>query len=148
MKNSRLVRVFVSVVLCMVFMAIPAGNVHAMPFNAAVNYAVGTNPHSVAVGDFNKDGKSDLAVANWNSNNVSILLGNGLGAFAAAVNYAVGTNPGSVAVGDFNRDGNPDLAVANRNSNNISILLGNGLRRLRRGGELRAWNCSRICHRG
>ena len=127
MKNSRLVRVFVSVVLCMVFMAMPAGNAYAMPFNAAVNYAVGTNPRSVAVGDFNRDGNPDLAVANYNSNDVSILLGNGLGAFAPKVDYTAGTNPVSVAVGDFNRDGNPDLAVANYTSDNVSILLGNGL---------------------
>ena len=42
-------------------------------------------PNSVAVGDFNRDGNPDLAVANYGSNNVSILLGNGGGAFAAAV---------------------------------------------------------------
>ena len=44
-------------------------------FQAAVNYAAGTSPHSVAVGDFNGDGKADLAVANSDSNNVSVLLG-------------------------------------------------------------------------
>jgi hypothetical protein len=87
---------------------------------------VGTNPASVAVGDFNGDGKLDLAVANSASNNVSVLLGNGDGTFQAAVNYAVGTNPASVAVGDLNGDGKLDLAVANIGSNNVSVLLGNG----------------------
>ena len=89
---------------------------------------MGDEPRSVAVGDFNRDGKPDLATANHDSNNVSILLGNGSGTFAAAVNpIAVGTNgPASVAVGDFNRDGKPDLAMANSVSNNVSILLGNG----------------------
>src|SRR5215469_6335377 len=84
-------------------------------FAAAVNYAVGTTPYSVAVGDFNGDGRADLAVANEGSGTVSVLLGNGDGTFQAAVNYAVGTTPGSVAVGDFNGDGKADLAVTNFN---------------------------------
>ena len=44
----------------------------------------------MAVGDFNGDGKADLAVANHGSNNVSVLLGNGDGTFQAAVNYGGG----------------------------------------------------------
>ena len=80
----------------------------------------------MAVGDFNGDGKADLAVANYGSDNVSVLLGNGNGTFQAAVNYAAGTSPHSVAVGDFNGDGKADLAVANYGSNNVSVLLGNG----------------------
>src|SRR5439155_12023364 len=77
----------------------------------------------VALGDFNGDGKSDLAVANLSSNNVSILLGTGTGTFGAATNFAVGTNPRSVAMGDFNGDGRSDMAVANDSSNDVSILL-------------------------
>ena len=99
---------------------------NAGTFQPALNYAVGTNPISVAVGDFNADGRPDLAVANQLSTNVSILLGNLSGTFQAALNYAVGTAPISVAVGDFNADGLPDLAVANQLSTNVSILLGNG----------------------
>jgi hypothetical protein len=95
-------------------------------FQAAVDYGAGSNPSSVAVGDFNGDGKLDIVVANDGSNNVSIFLGNGDGTFQSAVNYGVGSAPLSVAVGDFNRDGNLDLAVANELSNNVSILLGNG----------------------
>ena len=95
-------------------------------FAAAANFGAGTNPFSVAVGDFNGDGKQDLAVANEGSNNVSILLGDGAGSFSAATNFGVGTNPFSVAVGDFNGDGKQDLAVANNGSDNVSILLGNG----------------------
>ncbi len=94
-------------------------------FQAPVRYAVGLFPYSVAVGDFNADGRPDLAVANSSSDNVSILLGNTGGTFQAAVNYAVGRGPTSVAVGDFNADGRPDLAVANSSSGNVSILLGN-----------------------
>src|ERR1039458_9200554 len=91
-------------------------------------FAVGTNPWSAAVGDFNGDGKPDLAVANESSNNVTVLLGNGSGGFTAASGspFAAGANPYSVAVGDFNGDGKPDLAVANYSSNNVTVLLGNG----------------------
>jgi Ca2+-binding RTX toxin-like protein len=97
-------------------------------FAPAINFPVGLAPESVAIGDFNGDGKSDLVTANRNSNNVSVLLGNGAGSFTQAVNYAVGSFPWSVAVGDFNGDGNQDLVTANfgGSSNNVSVLLGNG----------------------
>jgi hypothetical protein len=75
----------------------------------------------VAIGDLNADGRPDLAVANANSNYVSILLGNGNGTFASAVNSLAGNNPFSLAIGDLNADGRPDLAVAT--SSNGSILL-------------------------
>jgi hypothetical protein len=95
-------------------------------FHPAVNYPVGSEPESVAVGDFNRDGIPDLAVANFGSNNVSVLLGNVDGTFQPAVNYAVGSLPTSVAVGDFNHDGILDLAVANESSGTVSVLLGGG----------------------
>jgi hypothetical protein len=88
----------------------------------------GMSPSSVAVGDFNIDGKPDLAVANNNSNDVTILLGNGIGGFAQPIGSPVGAGnrPISVAVSDFNLDGSPDLAVGNISSNDVTILLGNG----------------------
>ena len=83
-------------------------------------------PYSVAVGDFNGDSKQDLAVANFNSDNVSILLGDGAGSFSAATNFGASGGSIKVAVGDFNGDGKQDLAVANYRSGNVSILLGDG----------------------
>ena len=103
--------------------AMPALGQCPLSFVSAGNYAAGDGPTSVALGDFNADGRPDLAVAN--SSNVSVLLSNANGTFQARVNYAVGSGPGSVAVGDFNADGRPDLAVANAFSNNVSILRGN-----------------------
>src|SRR3989454_11466386 len=95
-------------------------------FTAPRDFGVGFNPASVAVGDFNGDGKRDLAVANYNSSTVSVLLGNGNGTFQPAVTLAVGANPLAVAVGDFNRDGKLDLVVANAGAGTVSVLLGDG----------------------
>jgi len=75
------------------------------------------------VGDFNGDGKLDIAAANAQSDDVSVLLGNGDGTFQAALNFAVGSGPGSVAVGDFNGDGKLDVAVVNHDSGTVSVLL-------------------------
>ena len=77
-------------------------------------------------GDFNGDGRPDLAVANYGSNDVSVLLGNGDGTFQPQVTYAVGSSPVALVAGDFNGDGRPDLAVANYGANDVSVLLGNG----------------------
>jgi hypothetical protein len=95
-------------------------------FQTAQNFASGSNPHSVAVGDLNGDGLPDLAVANRNSGTVSVLLGNGNGTFQAAQNFAMGDAPRSVSVGDLTGDGRLDLAVANYFSNTVSVLVGNG----------------------
>src|SRR6202049_1746735 len=83
----------------------------AIEFAAAKSYPVGTSPAGIAVGDFNGDGKPDIAVANTGSGNVSILLGNGDGTFQPAVNYSAGNSPSGIALGDFNGDGKLDLAV-------------------------------------
>jgi VCBS repeat protein len=81
-------------------------------------------PYSVAVGDFNADGKLDLATANEAINKASVLLGNGDGTFQSHVDYDTGVDSRQVATGDFNGDGRLDLAVSS--SEGVSILLGNG----------------------
>src|SRR5262249_41406660 len=87
---------------------------------------------SVAIGDFNGDGKPDLAVVNNDGNTVSLLLGKAGGTFQKAPTYVAGNGANGLAVGDFNGDGVLDLAVANfgdfstGSGATLSILLGNG----------------------
>jgi hypothetical protein len=103
-----------------------ATNAGVPSFTPQQSFAVGMTPFSVAVGDFNGDGRPDLAVANAQSNTVSVLLGHGDGTFASQLTFATGVQPVSVAVGDVNGDGKPDLATANATSNTVSVLLGMG----------------------
>jgi hypothetical protein len=81
---------------------------------------------SVAVGDFNGDGRPDLAAANYGSDTVSVLLNttaSGTLSFAAQQTFAVGVGPAWVAVADLNGDGRPDLAVANSSVGTVSVFL-------------------------
>ena len=66
-------------------------------------FAVQSDPAPIVIGDFNNDGNLDLAVANFLSNSLSVLLGNGTGSFQPAVNYPVGTNPIAITAGDPER---------------------------------------------
>ena len=122
---------FLALALLFLLSGVRPANSATLGFQPAVSYPVGTAPRAVAFGDFNGDGKVDLAVANSgipasDDGNVSILLGNGDGTFQAANNVAVGKNPFSIAVGDFNGDNRLDVVIANNNSNTVSVLLGNG----------------------
>ncbi|MEG4521442.1 DUF4347 domain-containing protein [Microcoleus sp. C2D2] len=92
-------------------------------FGAATNLSEGSNPTFVVVGDFNKDGKSDLATASFSSDTVSVLLQHPNGTFGAATNFSVGDGPNCIAIGDFNGDNNLDLATSNQNSKDVSIIL-------------------------
>ena len=97
-------------------------------FATQATFATGTGPISVKSGDFDRDGTTDLVIANRGSSSVSVLLGNGngTGTFKAQQTFTTGANPYSVAVADVNGDSKSDLVVANRNGNSVSVLLGNG----------------------
>ncbi len=90
-------------------------------------YTVGAGPRAICVADFNGDGELDLAVANANSGNVSVLMGVGDGTFEAAINYTAGTGPSGICAADVDGDTYVDLAVSNFDSDDVSILLNDGL---------------------
>jgi FG-GAP-like repeat len=81
-----------------------------------VTFSAGNGPQSIAMGDFNGDGKPDLAVVNQTDDTVSILLntttaGATTPTFASQVTFDTGSKPAAAVVGDFNGDGKPDLVV-------------------------------------
>ncbi|MEO6393447.1 MAG: VCBS repeat-containing protein [Pyrinomonadaceae bacterium] len=90
------------------------------------NWTVGLGPYSLANGDFNGDGKFDTVTANYVSNNVSFVFGDGTGKFSDLVAYTTGDRPRFVLAADFNNDTKLDVAVANLNSNNFTIMTNNG----------------------
>nr|WP_284731537.1 FG-GAP-like repeat-containing protein [Planktothrix agardhii] len=97
-------------------------------FAPKVDFTTSSSSQSVSIGDFNGDGKPDLAVTNVNDDTASIFLNTTptfatLATFAPKVDFTTGTSPKSVSIGDFNGDGKPDLALANFVSRNASILL-------------------------
>jgi hypothetical protein len=100
-------------------------------FHPPMFYAVGaasTYPdgNNLIAGDFNDDGHLDLAVANIDDNDISVLLGNGDGTFQPDVECAAGQGPVALVAGDFNGDGHLDLATANSGSDDVSLLVGDG----------------------
>lgn len=91
-----------------------------------VDYSVGDFPTGIVAGDFNHDGKTDLALSNEFDATVSILYGNGDGTFQQQVAVAVGSDPTSIAAGDFNGDGKSDLIASCVGSGVVTVLLNNG----------------------
>ena len=87
---------------------------------------VGTQPRAIAAGHLNNDAHIDLAVVNYGSNSVTVLLGNGDGTFTSGVpiNSSDGTASGAIA--DFDGDGFNDIAVTRWTANAVSIYYGNG----------------------
>ncbi len=87
---------------------------------------VGASPGAVIAGDWNGDGKADLAVANFSANKLSVMFGNNIQVFPSTVALTVGSGPAALARGDFNGDGRIDLVSANYDSGTVSLLLNNG----------------------
>jgi hypothetical protein len=104
-------------------------------FQTPVTNLLPDSPAGLAAGDFNGDGKLDLAILfslenGSSTDSVTLYLGDGDGSFRTGATYAIGPNASWLVVGDVNKDGKPDLVIANSGSSselgNITVLLGNG----------------------
>jgi hypothetical protein len=104
------------------------GSITAASFAAKVDFITGVDPYSIAIGDFDGDGKADLAVANYTSSTVSVFRNTSsigsiaTASFAAKVDFTAGTGSISAAIGDLDGDGKADLAVANYNNGAVSTV--------------------------
>ena len=95
-------------------------------FKANVDYATGRDPHTVAIGDLNGDGKPDLAITNYRAHTVSVFVNTGEGGFQAQLDYRTRSKPTVVAIGDLNGDGKADLVTASGVASTVSVSLNKG----------------------
>lgn len=95
-------------------------------FTVASRIFAGRAPTALAPGDFNNDGRPDLAVGN-DDGKIAILIGDGAGGFAEPATYAVPDSPRALAAADFNNDGLLDLAgLISRSADNVFVVFGIG----------------------
>lgn len=106
----------------------------ATPFQLSSDVPV----FQLGLGDFNRDGRLDIAGARFGANDVSITLGLGGTAFSALTNYGVSNSPVTIVVADVTGEGVPDIVTANAFSNDISVLEGFGDGRFGKSKQFRA----------
>jgi len=96
-------------------------------------WAVGEHPMSVALEDFNGNGRQDIVTANLGSGDISVLSGRPERTLDEASTYGVGYACCALATGDVNGDGAVDIVGANAGTffgspdcqGTVSILMGN-----------------------
>jgi hypothetical protein len=109
-----------------------SGSITSSSFAPKVDFATGSFPVDVAIGDLDGDGKPDLAVVNRDGNTVSVFRNTTTSgsitssSFASKEDFSTGSFPLSIAIRDLDGDGGPDLAVANYYSNTVSVLRNKG----------------------
>jgi len=95
-------------------------------FAAKVDFTTGSYPHSIVVGDFDLDGRVDIATPNFNANSISLLRNTSSGPgninYASKVDISTGINPLIITMGDLDGDKKVDLAVTNNNGGSVSVF--------------------------
>ena len=113
--------------LAAVVLLVGAASARAAFVTEGAPYTVGDDPLSLNAGDFNGDGRPDVATINGTSSNVSVFLRGAGGGFAqeagSPISVGAGSGPSGAAVGDYNGDGRADLAVSTFVAGNVSVLL-------------------------
>jgi VCBS repeat-containing protein len=90
------------------------------------DFSAGLGPFGITAANLDGDGDTDLVVSNIDSNDISVLLNNGQGAFSTTNIASGGTDTNATTVGDFNGDAFPDIFAANHDTDNVSLFEGNG----------------------
>jgi gliding motility-associated-like protein len=91
-------------------------------------FPAGYNPQDIAKGDFNKDGKIDVAICHSAANLVTVHLGEDDNRFTKTnTNYNTGTFPFQIIAVDYNNDSNLDIITYNNSAGSITVLTGNGM---------------------
>lgn len=117
---------FLGVVCALVGGIMLSAQAQNLTYTPTPSNPVGRAPQAIATGDFNGDGRWDLATVNGTSDDVSVLLGNGNGTFRSAVSFGVGKIPLALVAEDMDRDGVLDLVLALSGSNQVAVLKGDG----------------------
>jgi hypothetical protein len=110
---------FSALLVSLVFAAVALGFAH---FKPARHLAItGGDPYPVAIADFNRDGRQDIAVGSETNDLVNVLFGKP-GGFKPARQFSAGNYPYGIAARDFNRDGRPDMAIVDNEGDKIGLL--------------------------
>lgn len=133
-RGIRSARLVATVVVSYIVAILPSGIAFAADpaFVEATGspIPVGHSPTQLRTADLNNDGNLDLVSANYFSDDVSVLLGDGMGGFTPApgspIPASAGSHPCDLVVADLNDDANADIVTAEFGWGDITVLLGDG----------------------